>query len=235
MAPGDDALLERCEACLGHRFHDRSLLVRALTHGSAKSDEAPSNERLEFLGDAILGMIVSTLIFADHPDSNEGRLTKIKAQAVSKASLHAVADRLGLVEFVIVGNMFADRDSISESIIADSVEAIIAAIYLDDGFDAAIDFVVANFRPSIRNSAEAPGEADYKSRFGQWVQQNHALNPVYDVTETTGPDHDLTFTVVVKVDERVLAEASGSSKKAAEQEAARLALEEIDRGNVECP
>ena len=228
MKPVEPELLQRCEACLGHRFEDRDLLVKALTHGSAKTDDKPSNERLEFLGDAILGMIVSTLLFADHPGSNEGRLTKIKAQAVSKRSLYGVAERLGLVDFVIVGNMFADRETITDSIVADCVETIIAAIYLDAGFDAAIDFVVGNFREAITAAAEAPGEADYKSRMGQWAQKTHGSNAVYEVRSVTGPDHDLTFTVAVVVNGESLAEASGSSKKAAEQEAARLALESLE-------
>lgn len=225
----DADLLSRCEDAIGHTFRDRGLLVQALTHGSAKADDAPSNETYEFLGDAILGMIVSTLIFADHPDADEGRLTKIKAQAVSKKSLHLVAERLGLVDFVIVGNMFADRRSITDSIVADCVEALIAAIYLDAGFDAAIDFVVGNFRESIHLAADEPGSADYKSRLGQWVQKTRRANPAYDVTDVTGPDHARTFTIVVRIDGREIATATGPSKKAAEQEAARLALEIIEK------
>ena len=220
----DDKLLKECQGRVGHQFEDPAFLIRALTHGSAKTDEAPSNERYEFLGDAILGMVISALLFADAEDLDEGRMTKIKAQVVNRRSLEEVAERIGLRDYIIVGKMFEDRGSISASIIADAVEAIIAAVYLDAGLDAAIDFVVRHFKDAVTEARQSPGMKDYKSLLGQWAQRQHACNPIYRITDTEGPDHQLVFSVKVLINQETLAEAKGSSKKSAEQEAARLAL-----------
>ena len=224
MAPPTDDALDLCEECLKYRFRDRSHLVHALTHGSAKSDEEPSNERLEFLGDAILGMIVSTLIFAEVPQLDEGVMTKVRARTVSRPSLVAVAEEIELRRFIIVGKMFDQREAISESILGDAVEALIAAIYVDGGFDAAIDFVIRHFRPRLDEALHAPGTEDFKSRLGQWSQKALQLHPIYEVTSVDGPDHALVFEVRVLIDGEELASANGSTKKAAEQEAARQAL-----------
>ena len=223
--PKDEALQE-CEEKLGYKFGDRSFLLRALTHASAKSDAYPSNERLEFLGDSILGMIVSALLFAEFTEHDEGRMTKIKAQAVSRSSLLAVAKVIGLQDYLIVGKMFEDRDSISDSIQADAVEALIAAVYLDGGFDVAIDFVVEHFKAAVVDAARSPGQQDFKSLLGQWAQKEFSCNPAYRVLDVNGPDHELVFLVEVSVGSRDLARAEGGSKKSAEQEAARIALEE---------
>ena len=220
----DKESLLRCQASIGFQFEDSQLLVHALTHGSAKTDSVPSNERYEFLGDSILGLVVSALLFADAEELDEGRMTKIKAQVVAKSSLLVVAERIGLRDFMIVGKMFEDRSSISTSIIADAVEALIAAVYLDAGFDAAIDFVVAHFKPAIVDAMQSPGQKDFKSLLGQWAQKNHACNPVYKITDMEGPDHQLTFSVTVGIDGTTLAEGKGSNKKSAEQDAACNAL-----------
>lgn len=220
----DDKQLKKCQESIGFHFEDQDLLVRALTHGSAKTDDHPSNERYEFLGDSILGMVVSALLFADAEKLDEGRMTKIKAQVVAKSSLKEVAERLGLRDHIIVGKMFDDRSSMSTSIIADAVEALIAAVYLDAGFDAAIDFVVFHFKAAVVEAMQDPGRKDYKSLLGQWSQKNHSCNPIYRVINMEGPDHHLTFSVKVTIDGETLAEAKGQNKKSAEQEAARLAL-----------
>jgi ribonuclease-3 len=220
----DDEKLKRCEESIGYKFADQDLLERALTHGSAKTADQPSNERYEFLGDSILGMIVSALLFADSEELDEGRMTKIKAQVVAKSTLAVVAEKIDLREFIIVGKMFDDRSSMSPSIISDAVEALIAAVYLDAGFDAAIDFVVFHFKSAVVEAMEDPGKKDYKSILGQWSQKTYSCNPIYRVIDMEGPDHDLMFSVKVDIDGVTLAEAKGQSKKSAEQEAARLAL-----------
>lgn len=220
----DDEKLRKCQESIGYEFADQGLLVRALTHGSVKTAAQPSNERFEFLGDSILGMVVSALLFADAENLDEGRMTKIKAQVVAKSSLRVVAEKLGLREFIIVGKMFEDRSLMSASIIADAVEALIAAVYLDAGFDAAIDFVVFHFKSAVVEAMQDPGKKDYKSLLGQWSQKVHSCNPIYRVIDMEGPDHHLTFSVKVSIDGTTLAEAKGQSKKTAEQEAARLAL-----------
>ncbi len=219
-----DESLKECQERIGFHFQNESLLVRALTHGSAKTDTCPSNERDEFLGDSILGMIVSALLFAEEEELDEGRMTKIKAQVVARSSLEEVAERIGLRKYIIVGKMFDDRSSISSSIVADAVEAIIAAVYLDAGFDAAIDFVIFHFKATVVEAMRSPGRKDFKSLLGQWAQKVHSCNPVYRIIDMEGPDHQLIFSVKVIIDGATLAEAKGPSKKSAEQEAARLAL-----------
>ncbi|MCB9833028.1 MAG: ribonuclease III [Planctomycetes bacterium] len=230
MSPIPDVKLAALEDRLGHRFADRRWLVRALTHSSAKTPELPSYERLEFLGDSILGFVVSAYLFAQLGDHDEGRLTKIKAQAVSRRSLYAVGESLGLRDYVVVGNMFRDRDTIRDSTVADAVEALIAAIYLDGGFDAAIDFVMGQMKEQIVAATASPGMTDYKSLLGQWGQRNQGANPVYEVITVEGPDHELEFTVAVTVNGRELGRARGGSKKKAEQAAARRALQELGEG-----
>ena len=215
---------------LGHRFTDVSLLERALTHSSAKAETRPSNERLEFLGDSILGCVVSAFLFREYPELEEGRMTKVKAEAVSTTSLKTVAEAWGLSDVMIVGRMFRSPEDIRTSILANAVEAVIAAVYLDVGFDRTRSFVLEHFCDAVRGAAESPGSQDYKSLLGQWAQKTYTTNPVYRVESVSGPDHDRRFEVVVAVNGESLATAVGRSKKVAEQEAARLALDEVDDG-----
>jgi ribonuclease III len=226
LQPNDETFA-RCEARIGYAFADRELLRRALTHGSAKSPAVRSNERFEFLGDSILGAIVSDFLFREYPDMEEGRLTKARAAVVSRRSLSEVARRLELAPFMIVGKMFARPETIADSILSDAVEAVLAAIYLEGGFAAARDFVLRHFEPAIREAASDPGHADYKSLLGQLVQQTWGSTPDYRLESASGPDHDLTFEVTVVVCGRQISRARGPNKKAAEQEGARLALLEL--------
>ncbi|MCA9322614.1 MAG: ribonuclease III [Planctomycetes bacterium] len=227
MALSADNKLEVLEARIDYRFRDRSLLVQALTHGSAKSTERKSNERLEFLGDAILDLVISAILFEDHPDLDEGWMTKVRAQTVSRRSLYTVARSLNLRDCMIVGRMFEHPSQLSDSILADAVEAIIAAVYVDGGIDAARAFCVREFRVTLDEALRAPGTTDYKSLLGQWAQRVHQRYPRYRVLSINGPDHELVFEVSVRVGDQDLATASGSSKKVAEQRAARIALESI--------
>lgn len=223
----DPAALERCEAKLGHRFADRDLLLAALTHASTKVSSGRSNERLEFLGDAILGAIASRILFEEREDFEEGRLTKARAHIVSRRSLAEIGQNLGLHEFVVVGKMFATRDHIASSVLSNAVEALVAAVFLDGGLDAATAFVERHFRPLIDHAAMEPGGRDWKSLLGQWAQVNADQTPKYLVLSTAGADHSKTFEVCVAMGRRRFRAAFGRSKKEGEQRAARAALREL--------
>jgi ribonuclease III len=223
----DPATLLRCEERIGYRFQDRDLLLSALTHASTKLAAGRSNERLEFLGDAILGAIASRVLFDEHPDFEEGRLTKARAQIVSRRSLAEIGQKLELQEFLLVGKMFATRAHIASSVLSNAVEALVAAVFLDGGLDAATAFVERHFRALIEHSVEAPGGRDWKSLLGQWAQTGSEPSPRYVVLSTAGADHSKTFEVCVALGRRRFRGAFGRSKKEAEQRAARLALKEL--------
>jgi ribonuclease-3 len=223
----DPAAIDRCEQRLGHRFKDRELLLSALTHASTKLAAGRCNERLEFLGDSILGAIASRILFEEHPDFEEGRLTKARAQIVSRKSLAEIGERLGLQEFLVVGKMFATRAHIAASVLSNAVEALVAAVFLDGGLDAATAFVELHFRALIEHSVEEPGGRDWKSLLGQWAQNGSDAAPRYVVLSTAGADHSKTFEVCVALGRRRFRAAFGRSKKEAEQRAARAALREL--------
>ena len=224
--PGDEQL-ERFEALLGHAFGDRTLLLNALVHGSSKATSGEDNERLEFLGDAVLGAVVSSRLYETYPDFQEGRMTKVRSQVVSRRNLALRARGLSFDRFVIVGRMFRDRDTIADSILSNAFEAVIGAVFLDGGWGAARDFVLRHLDEDIRQAALDPGRRDYKSLLGEWAQQQLQENPVYRLISTSGPDHTRVFEVAARVGGRSFPTATGSSKKEAEQEAARLALLEL--------
>jgi ribonuclease-3 len=223
----DPATRARCEERLGHRFADRDLLLAALTHASTKLAAGRSNERLEFLGDSVLGAVVSRILFDEHPDYEEGRLTKARAQIVSRRSLAEIGEGLGLQEFVVVGKMFASREQIAASVLSNAVEALVAAVFLDGGLEAAIAFVDRHFRAAIDHAATEPGGRDWKSMLGQRSQAGTAPSPRYVVLSTAGADHSRTFEVCVSIGGRRFRPAFGRSKKEAEQRAARAALREL--------
>lgn len=216
-----------CEEILGHEFRDKELLIRALTHSSSRTTFSGTNERLEFLGDAILGAVVSLYLYAHFPDFQEGRMTKTKSQVVSRRNLALKAQEMGLASFLIVGRMFPNPGAITNSIISNALEAVIAAVFIDGGMDAAYEFVIRHFEEGIRSAAEEPGQRDYKSWLGQWAQQSRLETPQYIVVSTAGPDHTKTFELMTTIGKRRFLPAWGRNKKEAEQRAARVALREL--------
>lgn len=223
----DLSRLLECEEVLGYTFEDRELLWRALTHSSSRTAFSGSNERLEFLGDAILGAVVSLYLYAHYPDFQEGRMTKVKSQVVSRRSLALKAREIGLAPFLIVGRMFPTPKEITNSILSNALEAVIAAVFIDGGLDVAYDFVIRHFEDAVATAADEPGHRDFKSWLGQWSQQNHMDNPGYLVLSTAGPDHTKTFEMSVVLGKRRFPAAWGRSKKEAEQRSARAALREL--------
>lgn len=221
------------EARLGYRFRDAGLLEHALTHKS-KAHEDPSggvvdNESLEFLGDAVLGLVVADALYRAYPASSEGQKSKIKANLVSTAALAELALHLGLGDFMILGRGEDKTGGRRKpALLADTCEAIIAALYLDGGLDTARAFILRELGTHIEDAGQ-PGfiGRDYKSRLQERLQALGRALPSYRVLSESGPEHRKTFAVQVLVDNELLAQAEGRTKKDAEQDAARLALERL--------
>jgi ribonuclease III len=225
--------LSALEARLGYAFREAAILDRALTHRSRANEDASGvtvdNESLEFLGDAVLGFVMADLLFRDYPQFDEGQKSKIKASLVSTATLALLARRLGLGEFLALGRGEEKTGGRKkQALLADSYEAVIAAIYLDGGIDEARAFVVREFADELEDvrSPEFWGR-DYKSALQELVQSREFHLPEYNVASESGPDHRKVFHVEVKVAGEVKGAARGPSKKAAEQEAARKAIEKL--------
>ncbi len=224
-------------AVLDVPFDDLDLLDRALTHRSwaFENGAVQPNERLEFLGDAVLALVVTDEIFHAHPDEQEGRLAKVRAAAVKTASLAGVARELELGRYVKLGrgealSGGADKDSI----LADTLEAVLGAVYLDQGFTTAYDLVQRLFSERLSDLAERGAALDYKTSLQELAAARHGEVPEYQV-EDTGPDHRKTFTARAAVAGKVVGEGTGRSKKQAEQRAARQAYLRLAAAEVEAP
>ena len=222
------------EATLGHTFHHTQWLERALTHPSrrAETDRAAAggdNERLEFLGDAVLGLVVGEYLLGAFPHWQEGQLSKSKARLVSAPMLHEAAQRLGLGRYLELGSgeeKTGGREK--RAVLADAYEAVVAAVYLDGGLAAAAGFVQRSLvEPALGEHGEALGESDHKSALQELLQARGAPPAEYRVVQETGPDHRKRFLVEVWVQGRPMASSEGSSKKQAEQAAAQLALGQL--------
>jgi ribonuclease-3 len=222
-----DELLEECEQLLRHRFHDRSLLRRALTHASAARTRLDSNERMEFLGDAVLGAIVCEKLFEMFPDSAEGELTRIKSVVVSRTVCARLTRKLDLQRYLVAGKGVALEQRVPGSILAAQFEAVIAAIYLDGGFEAARDFIIREVGDEIAQAAEKTTGVNFKSLLQQQAQRDAGETPNYQVLDEQGPDHSKCFKVIAVVGQRNFAPAWGPSKKEAEQRAAQNALAQL--------
>lgn len=220
----DESSLAAAEARLGYAFRDRRLLAEALTHSSGKTDALPSNERLEFLGDSILGAIVARQLFLAQPDWDEGDLTRVKSAVVSAATLAEASLALGLPEFFVIGKGLAKEGRFPTSLLANVFEAVVAAIYLDGGFEAAERFVMASLGDVIDRVIHEGLARNWKSILQQYAQKTFSVTPTYRVTREEGPDHVKRFEVVACVGDRELGRGEGRSKKEAEQRAAEATL-----------
>lgn len=229
--PGGEwpALEER----LGYTFSDRGLLERALTHRSrAHEDESGTvedNESLEFLGDAVLGLVIADCLFREFPDYDEGRKSKARAQLVSAATLAALGEEMHFGDHLLLGRGEEKTGGRRKrSLIADSFEAVVGAIHVDGGYGAAAAFIERAFQPLVerlrRDGVSPAGTRDHKSALQEWLQARAEPLPEYRLAGTTGPDHRKEFAVDVLVGDRLVATGSGQSKKGAEREAARQAL-----------
>ncbi|MHC4662787.1 MAG: ribonuclease III [Planctomycetota bacterium] len=219
--------MESVQEILGHRFKDLSLLQVALTHASNKSESHPSNERLEFLGDAILGAVVSEYLYAVYPGASEGRLTQIKSVVVSAPVLAEEISRLSLYEHFDIGKGMANQEELPISILANLFEALVAALYLDAGLDEARRFILDCIKPHIGMVERDEHGRNYKSILQHYAQKEFNLTPTYRVLSESGPDHLKVFEVVAVIGTTEYGRANGRSKKEAEQGAAASTLEII--------
>ena len=212
---------------LGYVFRDRSLLENALTHSSYANERrgsASSNERLEFLGDSVLGMVTADKLYHCFPDLPEGKLSRLRAELVCEQSLHAVALELGLGEHLRLGKGEEHSGGRERpSILADAVEAVIAAMYLDGGLDPARTFILGHILSGI-DAGEIHHVMDYKTELQEQIQRKADQHLRYELVETTGPDHNKRFVMAVYLNDLEIGRGHGRSKKEAEQEAAKAAL-----------
>ena len=220
-------MIEQAEQTLGYRFQNPAILTEALTHASVAGHRLESNERLEFLGDAILGYVVSEYLFLAFPTYLEGELTKVKSAVVSRKVCADVSEKLNLGAMLSLGKGMGKRSKLPGSVAAAVLESVIAAIYLDGGIDPARKFILEHLRPFIDDLADSTHQDNFKSVLQQYAQRHMPGNPDYIVLDEKGPDHSKCFEVCVSVDGRRFASAWGTNKKMAEQKAALLALEEL--------
>ncbi len=230
----DAAQLDELEKHLGYSFRDRSLLERALTHRSflhdKRADAAADYEALEFLGDSILGFVISEYLFATYPSLSEGKLTKIKAFLVSRKQLYSLSSRLGAGNYLRLSYGEEKTGGRGKrTILADLFESLVAAIYLDGGLEEARNFVLSQLQSRFEEIDPADLDlADYKSALQERLHALGSVGPAYQVLTAEGPQHRRQFTVAVKALGKLLARGTGGSKKEAEQAAAQKALEWVE-------
>jgi len=217
------------EQILQYEFHDKNLLQEALRHSSFVNElgepQLRDNERLEFLGDAVLNLIVGHILMRCYPDLKEGDLSRSRANLVNESQLAKMARSFDLGLYIQLGKgEIQTQGREKNSILADTYEALMASIYLDGGFDAAFQIIKTNFQPLIEYLHTAADNHDYKSQLQEKVQVEHGSMPDYSIIREDGPDHDKTFRVGLKVLD-IETQGIGKSKKAAEQDAARKAIE----------
>jgi ribonuclease-3 len=227
--------MERCERRIGYVFNDKSLLSAALTHASGAQHRLASNERLEFLGDAILGAVVCELLYCQYPDYLEGDLTKIKSVVVSRQTCAKISEALGLQEFLILGKGMSSHPSVPPSLLADVFESLAAAIYLDGGDPAAREYIQRFIGPEIELAAAGELGGNYKSLLQQMAQRENGSTPNYQLLDEKGPDHSKCFKISAQIGHTLFQPAWGRNKKEAEQRAARNALAELNGETVPFP
>ena len=228
-------MIKDLEAAIGYQFHNISLLQNALTHSSYANERwhnsLLSNERLEFLGDSILGMLVAEYLFRTFPDRPEGELTRMRADMVCEKTLAAVANSIHLGDHLLLGHGEEQGGGRSRnSILADAMESVIAACFLDGGMEAALR-VIKRFI-LVEVPVTKLHNADYKTQLQELVQQKRNQVLSYTLAGETGPDHDKQFEVEVSLNGNVVGRGKGSSKKRAEQDAARAAIENLFPGEL---
>lgn len=212
------------------RFKDLSLLNGAFMHRSLSNESGnkSNNERLEFLGDAVLGSVTAALLYEGFPEKNEGDLAKIKAVVVSEETLSGVARELQIDTLLLLGHgEELSGGRVKKAILADALEALIGALYLDSGYNAAFAFVKRCMDPEIRRVLDNRSQQDYKSLLQEETQRLFKTYPVYRLIKRSGPDHDRLFWMEVAINGKTYGPGTGKNKKSAEQEAARLAYEEV--------
>lgn len=217
------------EENIGYKFKNIDLLKKALTHTSyAYENKIESNEKLEFLGDSILEFVSSKFIYNNYPNLKEGEMTKVRATVVCEESLHKIAEKHNFSDFLYVGKSERmHQGNRKMAIMADSVEAVIAAMYFDSGIEVAEKFIIDNLKDEIKTASENVGIKDHKTVLQEKLQVNGNVDIKYEIIKESGPDHDKVFTAEVKLNGKVLAIGEGKTKKHAEMDAADKALKTL--------
>lgn len=221
--------METIEQKLGYEFQSKELLKKALTHTSyAYEKNIGSNEKLEYLGDSILEFITSKYLYFNYPKLTEGEMTKVRASVVCEKSLYKIAKLHNFSDFLYLGKSEQLSGGKNRpAILADSVEAVIAAIYIDGGIEPAEKFIIENLKQEIEQASKHVGIKDHKTVLQEKLQIHGDVKIEYEIIQETGPDHDKSFEAQVKCNGKILAEGKGKSKKEAEMQAAKKALEEL--------
>ena len=221
--------MDKIEESIGYIFKDKNLLKKAMTHTSyAYENKVDSNEKLEFLGDSILEFISSKYLFKNYPKLQEGEMTKVRATVVCEESLYKIATLHNFSDFLYLGK--SEKKTGGEkrpAILADSVEAVIAAIFLDGGISQAEKFIIDNLKDEIEIATKHVGDRDYKTVLQEKLQEHGEVKIEYKITQEKGPDHDKHFEAQVSCNGKLLASGEGKSKKEAHMEAAKKALEDL--------
>ena len=227
--------LIRCQHLIDYEFKDQELLRFALTHASGASHRLASNERLEFLGDAVLGFVICAWLYEDYPEYNEGDLTKIKSAVVSRRTCGKVACQIGLDECLIVGRGVTRNRSYPRSLVSDVFESIIAALFMDGGHDIVRDRLKRWLQGEVEMAVQSQGATNYKSTLQQRAQRDIACTPMYRLNREMGPDHRKSFLISAVIDGKEYTAAWGTNKKEAEQKAAANALAEMNNDPLPYP
>ncbi len=227
------AALRELEAALSCRFHDRGFLDNALTHSSFVNEnpdaDCRDNERLEFLGDAVLGVCISDLLMKKFPDYTEGQLSKLRASVVNEQPLAELARKFNLGDYLLLGRgEISTGGRTKSSLLSNTFEAIIAALYLDSGFERTQEFIREIFEPLIEEGKTASYQ-DYKTTLQEMSQTRFKGLPRYTLISEEGPDHEKIFSVRLSLADAIVATGTGKSKKEAEQQAAKTAIEELEK------
>jgi len=219
-----EKFLANCQAKMGYTFRNKELLRTALTHASGADTPSQSNERMEFLGDAVLGYVICDHLYEQLPDTPEGDMTKIKSSVVSRVTCQKICMQLGLDKFLILGRGLGRSNRVPGSIFANTLEAFIAAVYLDGGMEAARKFILRIFQAEIAEVAQDSDAHNHKSVLQHYSQKHLGHIPEYKILDIQGPEHRKTFRVQTRVGNQVFPAAWGVTKKEAEQRAAENAL-----------
>jgi ribonuclease-3 len=218
------ANLDACQEQIGYHFGNLDLLRLALQHASSANHRRDSNERMEFLGDAVLGLVVCEALYERLPQALEGEMTKIKSAVVSRRTCAQVAQALRLTEGLVVGQGMDNGENLPSSLAAGTLEAVIAAVYLDGGLDAARTLILRHMDEDLRKATQSQHQFNFKSQLQQVAQRQLNATPIYEMLDEKGPDHSKCFEIAVSIGSRQFPSAWGPNKKDAEQKAARLAL-----------
>ena len=239
--------IAKCEDVIGYHFSNADILRLSLTHASAADTRIASNERLEFLGDAVLAMVICQEIYDRNPHLPEGEMTKIKSMVVSRATCARRATETGLIDLLVLGKGFATVADLPTSLAAAVFEAIIGAVYIDGGLDAARAFILGRMDEDIEAATVSEHQRNYKSLLQKYAQRHYNAAPLYDLLDEKGPEHAKCFEIAVRLSGHQYPSAWGNSKKQAEQKAALAALRKLgvlaeaeaeipaDDANPDCP